>query len=238
MSSEIDVKYDDRKFNKVFGRLLAWTSRDIVTEVNTTAYYIARKAVWFTQKASKEQVKSALVRITPVIVRTKKGGIMARNKRSLVSAREIDAPLAAVIINARRGRAGLPGLHGSKMRDAVRSLIAARAKSIAYIKSGWLASIRALAQLAAGKGGLPPMDSNANQVGKVKGYATPAKEGSWTPAAKIVNEAYARRDPKDAFAKVGGRGLQMAIDDETASKERYIEKKMKERAEEFNRSQN
>lgn len=231
----MSVKLDTSKFDEAFKRYVAITNRDLHTATNTTAYYIARKAVWFTEKANKEQVKSSLVSVVTSQVTNRKGAVVTRRKKSLVKARDHDAPLAAVIINARRKRAGKKGLFGAQMKAAVREMIAARVRSVAYIKSGWIPAIRTLEGVA-DKGKQPRIDSSAKQLGKPKGYAVPARGLSWTPVAKIVNEAYAKRDKKDAFGKVGGGGLQMAIDDETASKNQYIEDKMKERAEEFKKS--
>src|ERR1035438_2687109 len=85
-----------------------------------------------------------------------------------------EAPLLALIINARRGRAGLKGLYGKAMADEFRKVFGARARSIAYIKSGWIEAREIFKRFGYGGRGLPPSEgtgigSGVKQVGAPKG---------------------------------------------------------------------
>lgn len=225
--------WDQRKFDEALREYVKVSSRTLATIINTKAYYIARKALWFTIKSDAWQMKTQLGGIVTVQRLTKKGKLRNRRVLQLKDSRDYDAPLAAVIINARRGRAGDNGLYGKAMDKAIRGLLTARARSIGFIKSGWLPSIQILAPLS-DKAGQPQIDREAKQVGRAKGTATPAKPG-FDLRAEIVNLASPIRDKKGALLKYGSEGLTTAFQDETASMWDYIERKMKPDAEAFNR---
>jgi hypothetical protein len=232
------AKWDQRRFDRTFLRYLQFTSRTFVQAVNTKAYYIARKALWFTHKADRGKVESVLGKYVTTQRTTKKGRVMNRRRLELTKARSHDAPLAAVIINKRRGAkaaGGKGGLYGKAMALAIREMMAARIKSIAYIKSGWLPAIRALAKLA-DKKGQPAIDSAAKQIGGTpKGSAVPAVLSSSTSAASIINETWTKHDPNGAaMMKYGASGLQRAFNDEAASMTQYLKDKMRPAETEFN----
>jgi len=231
-----ETTWDQSKFNETLAEYSHWTKRTHKQIVDTKAYYVARKALWFTTKADSFKIKHQLGGFIMVARVNKKGKTVNRRQVQLVMGTKVDAPLAALIINKRRGKAGEPGLQGARMARAVRELLAARMRSIAFYKSGWLPAIKLLAPLADRKGE-PQTDRAAKQVGRPKGDATPATEGE-NPAATIVNMAgSARGDTKGAFMKYAGEGLQIAMADEQSSMDEYIEQKMAVDAERFNRAQ-
>jgi len=140
------------------------------------------------------------------------------------------APLAALIINARRGKAGEKGLWGPAMAEAINQMLAARMKSIAFLKSGWIPAIKYLEKLVKKKAGAPRMESRVAQIGKAKGSAK--VEGSGFHAKAIIeNAASAKRDKKDALDKFGMPALQRAFDFETLSTwKKAIEREFREAA--------
>ena len=80
----------------------------------------------------------------------------------------MEMPLEAAIINARRGREGLPGLYGPKMRAEVRRLRSARVRSRRFIASGWLDAIRAVEPFAG-----QAVKKNANCFALAREMASP-----------------------------------------------------------------
>jgi hypothetical protein len=234
MAEAVSTTVNTSRFDSTFKRYLAHTKRALQVAINTKAYFVARKAVWFTDKAEKGKIRSALTETIQVASKRKPGTV--RNRRVLRKARDYDAPLAAVIINARRGRTGKKGLFGADMKVAIRDMLAARLRSVAYIKSGWLPAIRALAKVSE-KRGQPSIDTSAKQVGNAKGAGIPAGGDGKLSIARIINEAWAKHDTKNSLERVGGRGLQRAFNDETASMSQYIADKMNPAAKEFNAAQ-
>ena len=231
-----ETTWDQRKFDELLTLYARWSKRTHKQIVDTKAYYIARKAVWFTVKADSFTMKSQLGGFIMVSRLTKKGKTVRHRDLQLVMGTKVNAPLAALIINKRRGRSGYPGLYGRDMARAVRNLLAARFRSIAFLKSGWIPAIQILAPLA-DKQGQPPIDPAGKQIGLPKGDAVPGIEGEVT-SAEIWNTAgSARHDIHGALAHYGGEGLRIAMADEEASTAEYVERKMMEDARRFNEAQ-
>lgn len=228
--------WDQRQFDRTLREYMnVNTKRTLPQIVNTKAYYIWRKALWFTQKADVHRMKAQLGQFVSVNRIGKSGKVVKKREVVLTKGEGTNAPLAALIINARRGKRGDPGLYGSRMARAIREMLSARFKSAAFIKSGFIQGIKDLEPFA-DKSGRPPIDNAAKQLGRPKGDAKPAKPG-WRLIAQMVNNASAQRDTKGALLKYGGRGLDRAFKDETASMREYIERKMKPDAAKFNAGQ-
>jgi hypothetical protein len=226
------TEWQQSKFDEALVEYSKVSSRTLQEIVNTKAYYIARKALWFSPKADSYAMKQQLGGIVTVRRVNKRGKVVKRRELQLVKSERVDAPLAALIVNKRLGRKGDKGLFGRAMAAAIRELLSSRAKSIAFLKSGWLAPIRKLAPFA-DRRGAPQVDKEAKQIGRPKGDATPAQPG-FNPVAQIVNLASARRDTKGALVKYISPALAQAFQDETASMWAYMEEKMKPDAEAAN----
>jgi hypothetical protein len=228
--------WDQSKFDSTLEEYSKVSKRTHAEIVNTKAFYIARKAIWFTPKADSYKMKQQLGGIVTVKAIGRKGKMVKRRQLQLVTASQHAAPLAALIVNARRGKQGMPGLYGKEMEKAIREMLAGRAKSVGFLKSGWLEAVHVLAPLVKDKSGASPSDPAARQVGRPKGDATPAQPGD-NPSAEIVNLASARRDYKGALIRFGEPALQQAITDEEFSMRDYIDSKMKPDADAFNSKQ-
>jgi hypothetical protein len=231
--------WDQSVFDRTLAKYKEASKKTLARVINTKAYYVARKAVWFTPKADTKRIAAQLGQVIAVKESrmTKKGKLRMTTRKTLtlVKGTQHNAPLAALIINARGGSNNQKGLYGSRMSRAIQKLLAARKRSVAFIKSGWLPAIKKLAPLS-DRRGAPATDSAAAQVGREKGTATPAKDG-FNPSAEIVNLATTRRDKKSALVRYGAPGLQKAFDDEVKSMNQYIEAKMKPDADKFNQQQ-
>ncbi len=220
MPARGSFKLDTREFRRTLDRYAKISRRDRATIVNTKAFYIARAAVAFTPKADSSKIKKFF-----------EGAKLGRDKRS--GRFRVDSGTLAVvgkIINKRRGERGEKGLYGDAMKVAQAMMKAARLRSVAFLKSGWLPAIKTLAKLAERPGRAMRLDKKAEQIGKAKGDVSPAHEGLFITKAVIINLAEAKHDTKEALIKFGGPALQKAIDHEAASMSQYIEEKLKKAA--------
>ena len=202
-------KIDDREFKKTLDNYLKFTRRTIPEIVNTKAFFIARAAVVYTPKADSSKVRKFFSKSTQKIV--------------------------GMIINKRRGERGEKGLYGDEMAEAQAMMKAARLRSVAFIKSGWLPAIKTLGKLIPSKSGAMRSEEGdatgrTKQVGQEKGKCSPAKGGGFLAKAIITNMANARHDTKDALMQFGGEALQKAIAHETLSMKVYIEDKLQKSA--------
>lgn len=230
-----DLKVDYSRFDAAFERKMQVTPQSLEQALNKAAYYVARKANWFTAKANPQAIKSQLGELVSTTRLTRTGKSVRRRELRLASGSKIDAPLAALIINRRLGEKGLPGLYGRAMEAAIRDLLARRMSSIAFLKSGWLAAIQVLGhQPGVSGGGAPPIDPASKMRSGGMGYAVPAKSG-WQMAAEIINTAVSKTD-RGLFEKLGYDALQRAVDDEAASFDQYVRDKLAPGDAEFNRA--
>ncbi len=202
-----DANWNQEAFNVVLERYVDVTRKDMVTVLNTKGYFIARKALWFTRKTEKPELDKLRT------ARTRSGGL-----------------LVGAMISKRLGKGA--GLYGWEMAQAVDKLLESRQRATAFMKSGWLTAIRGLDPKAENKSEASPIDRGAKQIGQPKGSFSPALETRLV--VELVNTAQAKSDRRDALNTIGLAGLNFAFDDETASMTAYIDRKLKQRAEEAN----
>ena len=203
------------------------SKRDPATITNTKGYFISRRAQAETPKADRAKIERELGSFVSVM-RQGRRGKMVKRREVVLAKGQSGAPLAALIVNARRRDRGLPALQGPEMAKEVRKLLASRFRSIAFLKAGWIPAIRTLSVVAE-KRGAPRGDMSARQIGGPKGYAIPAHVG-WKVSTIIANTAVAKGDTGEALIRYGGPALQRAFDAETRSMKQYIERKMKSTA--------
>ena len=196
-----------RDFNRTLKEYINYSKRSLPVIVNTKAYYIARRAVRETPLAKKSDIKR--------FINLKSGSVAGR------------------IINKRRGKRGEKGLYGDMMSAAVETMLAARLRSRAFIKSGWLMAVKALAPYAE-KISVPSMGGGEVRVAGVpKGGAEPARESFsvWSVKAKIFNTVMAKWDRREGVVNVAIPALERAFKAEEQSMRDYIERKLKQGAE-------
>lgn len=213
--------FDQAKFDSTLNEYMRWTSKSWWEAVNSHAYYIARKALWFTKKASAADIRSSLRRLGLSSSRTTASGRVVEGS---------EAPRGQLIINAARRKLGLPSIYGREMAEAIDKLEASRLRSIAFVKSGWLPAIRILEAFGVNKSKAAPMDRAARVRGQEKGSAYPAVEGA-TMICRIINSVGASGpDRGNVLDRIAGPALDLAFFDETNSMREYIERKMAEDA--------
>ncbi len=232
MAGDFTFKIDSTEFQRTIREYARVSSHTPAEICNKKAYYIARKAIWFTHKANFGQMADELGQFLRVITsKSRFGTLTSRGQGQHNSADLHPAPLLALIINKRRGDKGLPGLYGKAMRDEFRKVFGARARSIGFIKSGWIAAREAFKKWGGGNKGLPPSERDVKQVGQPKGGATIAKEGIWKCEAILWNGANAKHDQHgDSIYEYGMPGLEKAVQDETQSMAEEIERRLREAA--------
>src|ERR1051326_6360614 len=194
----VAFKVDTREFTETLRRYREISKRDPKKICDTKGFFIARRAVIETPKESRDKIRSDLGRVT---FRGRKAvGLKLRTvKRYSRFGLEEEVPLAALIINKRLGKGR--GLHGAAMAEAIKMMLGARLRSIAFLKSGWLPAIRTLVALADTRGA-PRQERGVAQVGPTaKGSAQPAADNSWRAKTTIVNAAESRRDNRQALIR-------------------------------------
>lgn len=230
MPSKLTFRIDMTEFNKALRAYMQVTTHSLPDVLNKKAFFIARRAVRETPATPGQKIRSELGRV----VRTKKGVI----RTSLVSVSKVysnatgkaaDAPLAALIINAREGRASRPGYYGPDMKEAISAMIGARNRSRSYLKSGWLPAIRILDRIVNDRRGEPRADRGAKQYGADKGRAMPATAG-FRCKCIIENTASGPHETNQALVKYGEPALQRAFDFEARSMEREVMRRQFEEA--------
>lgn len=201
MADAVKFTVNSREFSAALRQYVLLSKRDIPTICNTKAFYIARRAVVETPAVKPGEIRS--------FIRRGSGAAIGK------------------IINARRGKRGEKGLYGEAMAEMVATVLAARLRSRAFLKSGWLWAVKKLAPYAEKIGARNPR--GAKVYGKAKGDAVPATQG-WRVTAKIINTTTAAWDKRDGAGEIATPALQRAIDFESKSMLAYIEKKLRQSA--------
>src|SRR5438105_9755152 len=109
--------WDQSAFDAALKDYIAVSRRTVPEVINRKAYFIARKALWFTVKSDPGEIRSRLNRSITVERTTASG-------RTELST----GPFGAILINSRLGKKGEPGLSGPAMPEALVRIIAARVR--------------------------------------------------------------------------------------------------------------
>lgn len=204
----ITIKVDTRAFNRTFKEYMKLTKRSLVESCNQHAYYMARDAVLTTKAATKDEIAESL------------------NKPST---KYPEVQLAAILVNAERGKQGKKGLTGEKMKSAVEKFIRKRQSHRNFLRSGWIPSIKKLAQLVPKKNGTP-IPSGTVKKGRNYGGTTPARDSmfSWRVFTTIWNSATGKVDHQGRAIRYLQTGAKEAIEMERLSMVKYIQRKIAE----------
>jgi len=232
----MDLKIDTKEFNEALRQYVELSKKDAATVLNTKAFYVARRACWGTMRADKAKVKA----FTDGLVWSSKGKFFsndtgrAKTRKWKTYARNSKGvPLIALIINKRLGMQGKAGLRGADMETAMSNEGARRQSAISFIAGGWIGSIKALDPKAEKKSGAMSI-RGAKQYGEPKGGATAASDNSLS--SMIYNTAKAASDKTGrGWYSVVSKGLSNAIKDEAEDTEKYMARKLQERADKFKR---
>lgn len=217
-------RIDTREFDRTMRQYMEHSKRDWAQIFNTSGFFVARRATVDTKQADPREIRSLRER---AVIGT--GRRFRKGKATKVTVRDdLSTTRAARILQAERRATGQPSISRVDLPQAVKRFIAARLRSIAYIRSGWIPAIKRLEPFADVRG-RPRMDSRAKQYGRPKGGAKPARN-LWRTTCQIFNSAWTRKSGDEGLRKVGQAGLQAAFNHELRSKREYIARKLLDRA--------
>jgi hypothetical protein len=169
---------DSRQWQKAAKELFETSSRSCVDFTNGQALRVASLAIKETEKANRVEIE----RIMGVLSskQTIRGGKAGAKGWVRITKRKIGADSFAARIVAKRFRetGSWFGLKGKTLEQKALKLIAAKVKSVGFIKSGWIPSVQTLSAVVYQKPrGLSGSVSGSKIVGAKKGYAVPARFG-------------------------------------------------------------
>jgi hypothetical protein len=216
----MNVTVDTRAFDAALKKYMEFNKKAIPEIINTKAYFVARNAVTATETTDAAKIEQQL----------------------RATANSHSAPLGAILVNLRQRSKGLQGLNGSKMATAVNKLIRARKRTVNFLRAGWIPAIQKVGLF------LPKKPAAVSK--KVKTFGAPQGGASganptrnWRCFAEIWNDVTG--GDKDDGTQSNGNptkvasiieaGLQKAIDKETRSMQAYVEKKLNEGIDRFNK---
>jgi hypothetical protein len=227
---EPKVTVDSRSFDRAFRDYLKVSQKSLAEICNNKAARVAAAAIRETKRANRGKIESDLGRYVTVQETSKRGKVVNRRRLVLNTRTGHTAPLAELIINKRRGRAGQPGLEGAAMAQAVRKMLASRFRSIGFLASGWLAAIKAILPSLVDRSGIR-IDRSVKWRGKPKGDAKPARAG-WNPLATVENKV----DKGERASRIISEGVQRALDSEAKDMQTYVDRKLRKDADAFTRA--
>jgi hypothetical protein len=174
---EANITLDLSEWTKNARALQETSSRSCVDFINGQSLFVVTQAIKLTIQANRDKIAAALGQTgwknERVITSGKRAGKIARSGRLV---RDAEGSLAWRIIAKRFQDTGEWIVPGRSIADKVRNLISRRARSVSFIRSGWIQAIKQLWSAVKQK---PAKTSNsiagAKQYGQPKGSATPAR---------------------------------------------------------------
>lgn len=182
----VGITIDTREFKAAAEALWLKSSRTFPGFVNGQMLKVASEAIKATDKADRQSIERELGAFGK-----DSGGKSFRIKKSDWA--RLEGTFAAKIVNARLRARGEKTIWGRALGAAALKLIAAKKRSVAFIKSGWIPALRDLSTLAYSSGGRAQDRAgfyDAKQFGQAKGSVMPAQysEGGRV-GCTIINSA-------------------------------------------------
>lgn len=219
------AKLDASSMDRAMTRLIPYTEKTGPEIVNQRMMNIGGRAANKTPMADRVKIISELGEVGRKLRVTKKGRLV-RGKRVYAKSARKDAPLAALIINARRRKAGKPGLYGKQMTSAVKRMVGGKTRSVGFGRSGYIPGIKRLASTLK-KPFIIGRIKGISVKGQPKGEAHPAPARSLRPQAILINKT-------QGISKIGAQPLQDALNEEAREINRHVEEAMKPGISQFN----
>lgn len=197
------IELDTRRFNAALRLYVKESKRDFAYIINKRAINIAYIAMRKTPTATAKRIERDL------------------RKRISVPGRKGKhrPPRAALLISSGSAKAGFNhpmGLYGATMREEINRLIARRQRTRAYIKSGFLKTIRDLERVQPGRPKRQPR--NTQDFSRLAGEGRGARK-SINPTALIMHYA------KDS-SRIAGPALQAAVNADADDMVRFAKKRL------------
>lgn len=204
----IGITIDTRDFDKTFQEYMRFTSRSMADAVNQHAYYIARNATRTTKAATAQDIRRDMLK---------------------TCVKHPPAPLAAVVVNRQLGLKNQKGLYGVDMSDAIERFLLRRSNYRNFLRSGWLAAVKKLDAVVPKRNGARiPNNTDRRKLSSLGGgYGAPTHFTNFNPLASIWNSISGKDPSKEPTVnKIITEGAQEAINLETDSMRKYIERKI------------
>ena len=205
------IVLDTKEFQGALVHYAAHSKRDMAFIVNKRGINVSFIAMRKTPSASNARIKRDLRK--RIAVDDRKG--------------KKKPPLAALLIASGSEKAGRKkpekGLYGQAMADEIEQLIERRQRTRAYIKSGFLKTIRDLEKKVPGRSKRQP--NNVQNFSRQPGEGRPARAGV-NPTAEIINYAQKSRE-------IAGPALQAALNADAADMRKFTAKRMQQTANKF-----
>jgi len=234
VNSPAGITFDTREFDRALKEYLLATSLELSDALNRKALRIAHGALANTKKAERSAIEDLGLRTASVKEYTSEKTKKKKVKRKFDFAEDeaIEKYLGA---RSKAGRSSGQSFENRKaIAKAARKWIAAKLRSIGFLRSGWIVSIKKLSSLV-GEAYQRPADVVSRSANL--GRCTPAKPGL-NPFALIENNATlgVRWNDSKAAAlgqKLATEGLRQAFVVETQAMQKYIADKLQETANKF-----
>jgi hypothetical protein len=205
------VTIDTKEFNAALRALFATDKRSCVDFINGQSLRVSIEAVRQTEKASAAKIETELGVVSRGFTYVKKGKNIGKLR---LTTKNLGAKsLAEKILWKRFRKTKRFGLRGAtNIKDAVKKLLASRARSISFIRAGWIPVRNKLFTIVKQKPtGLIRLDG-AKQYGDPKGRVAPANEGQGSVATcTMVNLSMNPKHQTGNPMPVAVRGLQKAL---------------------------
>ena len=221
----VKIKIDTRDFDKALAEYMTFSKKSVADIINTKLYYIARNATMTTQKSDPAKIR----------------GELEGPSRSYPS-----APLGAIIVNKQLKLAGKKGKSGDGMIKAMEGLIKKRISYINFVRSGWKNAIKQIEAYLKTTGEYRFANRWSQNApfdrGAMKKKTIPSMGKAIVARIERIGRVYGEiqnnvsgKDGKPSITPIKQEGLQKAVDKETASMRVYIERKLNDGAQRFNR---
>lgn len=235
--SPVSIDIDLREFNATLKRYARESDKEMEVIVIEKSFQMAggfgNGALQLTKHADANKIARELAQSVEEVQRVSKSGKVSTRRKLNFGIGDKNT-LAARIVNARRKRDGQPPLWGKYLTDAARKLTQSRIRSVNFIRSGWLASIKALA----------PLIKRSPRAGSVKadrpkGRAVVSNVYS-RPSVEIINSAMnslARNNTNHSPEKmktIAEEGLAKSVAAVNRDMKTYIERKLQKVADRHN----
>ena len=205
------IEIDTREFQEAMKFYLKHSKRDLAFVVNKRAINVSFLTMKKTPSASAARINRDL------------------RKRIAVDSRKgkKKPPLAALLIASGSDKIGgkkpARGLYGAAMKEEIERVIGRRQRTRAYIKSGFIKTIRDLERKVPGRQKRPPRGTQG--FSKPAGEGRPARPGI-NPTAEVINHA-------TNAGRIAGPALQKALNADAADMRRFTEKRLQKTANKF-----
>ena len=211
---------DASQWRKAARDLAKTSSRSAADFINGQALFVCIQAIKLTIKTQAEKIRQQLGVVGHNLrsVKARKGPnagrVVLRKGKALIKEDSFAERILAA--RFRKTQQWGKGISGSTMEERARQFINQRAKSAAFIASGWIWPMRQLWGVVKKKPAARPTDAKA--FGQPKGSASPASEGQRARLSAII-ENTALSANAGQFPAPGGdplpiasNGLQAALD--------------------------